>query len=63
MIGNEVITILIGTGATLSMLNHTTFKQPFPQSTEKIQMVGVSNKPFIGTYLQNHQSTPRTVCK
>ena len=29
------------------MLNHTNLKQPLPQSTEKIQMVTVSNKPLI----------------
>lgn len=47
MIGNEVLTVLIDTGATLFMLNHTNLKQPLPQSTEEIQMVTTSNKPLI----------------
>lgn len=48
-IRNEVLTILTDTGATLSVLNPTDLKQPLPRRTEKIQMVGVSNKPLTAS--------------
>ena len=44
-IRNEVLSVLIDSGATLSLLNPTTIKQPQPQSTKTIQIVGVSSKP------------------
>ena len=35
--------MLFGAGATLSILNPTSLKDTLPQSTEKVQMVEVSN--------------------
>ena len=44
MIRNEVITVLINTGATFPILNPTNLEHSLPQSTENIQLVGVYNK-------------------
>ena len=44
MVRNEVITVLINTGATFPILNPTNLEHSLPQSTENIQQVGVYNK-------------------
>ena len=44
MVRNEVITVLINTGATFPILNPTNLEHSLPQSTENIQQVGEYNK-------------------